>query len=101
MLDSYLNQEVEYTQAARNPDGTVQMSNRGEVVYLAPVVIPCRKQRREREILTADAQIIKTDYVFYTEQQVQTDDLLDGRRVQNVSEWVDLGGDIVGYKAVV
>lgn len=101
MLDGYLNQKATLKKAAKASDGSPKMNNRGEIEFLAPVTISCRKQVRTQTILTSDARVLKTDYIYYTSWPVWTDDLLDGQRVQDVAEWADLTGEIVGYKAVV
>ena len=101
MLSGYLNQTAVLTRAERDTDGNAVMNNRGEVNYLAPVSVPCRRELSQREILTPDAQTIKTNWVHYLVTPVATDDVLDGLRVQLVEVWAGLGGATVGYKAVV
>lgn len=94
MLGEYLNQQVTYAPLA-------SLDNRGQPIYGESTVVPCRRRNTFREILTADMQRIRAEHLYYLGQKVQIGDSLDGKRVQLVTEWVTLGGEVIGYKAVV
>ena len=94
MLSSYLNQSAEYQQKTGTDD-------RGQPIYAAPVSINCRKQEKIQNILTATGQAVQTQHSYYLTTPVKEDDQLEGRRVMAVSVWRGLGGEVLGYKAVV
>lgn len=77
------------------------INNRGEPEYGPPVTISCRRQIQTQEIISPDKQIIKAEYVYYVKDAVVPGDKLDGHLVQMVEEWTMLGGQTMGYKAVV
>lgn len=101
MLDAYLNQQATFTPAQRQEDGSVCTDNRGAVLYQEAQQIPCRRQRKEQEIITAEGQTIKVSWIYYCAREILVNDLLDGRRVQDAQDWVGLDGAVLGYKAVV
>ena len=99
MLGAYLTQTAAYQAALRDVDGLV-MDKWGQAQYAAAVARPCRRQQKAREFLTANGQAIKTTTVYYLEDEVFEGDLLDGKRVAEVSLWANLGGGAIGWKAV-
>lgn len=103
MLTAYLNQTAEVLTAERNEDGSVKMNNRGEIQYADLASVPCRKRQKTQEIILPDKQQVKTTLIYYfsAEYAIREDDIVDGLRVQRVADWVNLSGEIVGYKAEV
>lgn len=92
MLAAYCNQ----TAGHQALTGT---NNRGEPVYGSAHPIQCRKRRKTQEILTADRRRVTTEVLYHLTAPVAEGDLLDDRRVQWVSEWVNLEGVTIGWRA--
>ena len=101
MLGDYLSQNATFSPAMRKEDGSPQMDKYGQILYGAGVSIHCRRQPQKKEIMTPDRQIIQITDTYYVTTDVRIDDLLDGRRIQNVVAWVEIDGEIMGYKAAV
>ena len=101
MLKSYLNETALYSRAIRDADGHILPNSYGETHYEEPQLIRCRRQPRARELLQADRRIVQTSYEYYSTTPMQVGDLLDGRRIEEVTKWVSLGGAVLCLKAVV
>lgn len=52
-------------------------------------------------MLTSTGQSIRTQHVYYLLNKISEGDMLDGKIVMGVSEWVGLDGAPIGYKAVM
>ena len=94
MLNSYLNQTAVY----RSKTGT---SDRGQPIYGEPMNIPCRKQDKAQNVLMSTAQTVRTQHIYYCKNTVNEGDMLDDKIVTAVSVWRGLGGEILGFKAVM
>jgi hypothetical protein len=94
LLKNYLNQHAAY----KAKTGT---NDRGQPVYGGAVTISCRKRKKVQYILTATGQTVKTQHVYYLNAAVSEGDMLDGMAVTAVSDWTCLGGETLGYKAVL
>ena len=92
MLAAYCNQTATH-------QALTGSNNRDEPVYGPEHPIQCRKRRKTQEILTADRRRVTTEVLYHLTAPVAEGDLLDGRRVQWVSEWVTLEGATVGWRA--
>lgn len=94
MLSGYLNQTAIYKPKTGTDD-------RGQPIYGEAVNIACRHQPKIQNILTNTAQTVQTQHVYYLTNHITEGGMLNGKIIMAVSEWVDLSGGIVGYKAVV
>ncbi len=94
MLEGYLNQLAEYEPCT----GT---DARGQPVYGDVIFLPCRRQAKVQNVLTATGQTIKTQYIYYLTTEVHEGDKLEGRVIMGVSVWPGLSGAVLGYKAVM
>lgn len=94
MLSDYLNQTAEY----RPHTGT---DDRGQPTYGGPVSVPCRKQAKLQNVLTATGQLAAAQHVYYLDREVNEGDMLDGLTVMAVLIWSGLDGETIGYKAVM
>lgn len=94
MLGDYLNQTVVYHCKTGTDD-------RGQPIYAEPIMLPCRHQPKIQNVVTTTGQIVQTQHVYYLADYVAEGDMLDNKIVMAVSDWVDLGGEIIGHKAVV
>lgn len=92
MLGDYCNQQAQYQAMA----GT---NNRDEPIYADAVSIPCRKRHKAQELIQPDGRKIRLTIMYHLTQAVHEGDLLDGMRVQLVTDWVDVDGNTVGWRA--
>ena len=94
MLSAYLNQTAEHGKKTGTDD-------RGQPVYGVVEAIPCRKQAKIQNVVTATGQTTQTQHIYYTRRTVFEGDILDGKVIMAVSVWYSLTGEVMGYKAVV
>lgn len=94
MLGCYLNQTTQY-QPCTGTDA------RGQPIFGEVISLPCRKQSKAQDVLTATGQTVRTQHVYYLLNKISEGDMLDGLIVMGVSEWVGLDGTPIGYKAVM
>ena len=100
MIGHLLNQSAFYLAAYRNEDGSPQMNDRGDIVYCTAIDIPCRRESCMKEVTLPDKEVINITDTFYTEMEIRAGDILEGKRVQYVEDWVDGAGNIIGYKSI-
>lgn len=85
----YLNQTARWskvvTTAVDNKFGEFQYDN-------AEQTIKVRRQPHVEEVRTKDGQIHKTNFIYYTHEDVREDDRLDGFLVVKVYGMMTLGG---------
>lgn len=94
MLESYLNQ----TCTLRHKNGT---DPRGQPVYGNPLKTPCRLVEKYQLIQTAKSETVPVNHICYMTEKVSVGDSINGLTVHAVNNWVDLEGEIIGYKAVM
>lgn len=94
MLTSYLNQTAEYRPCIGTDD-------RGQPIYGSPVILPCRRQKKAQNALTATGQSVRTQHVYYLAREITEGDMLDGLVVMGISLMTGLDGETVGCKAVM
>jgi len=94
MLNDYLTQTVIHTPVTG-------LTDRGEPIEGVSRSLPCRKQMKTQKILKADGSVVKCDFMYYLSDRVSQGDLLDGRIITELTEWLYLDGGTMGFKAVV
>lgn len=94
LMSMYTNQRVTL-------EKFIEDDNEGMPVFGAPEDIKCRKQPIRSFERTTFADSVAPKSVIYTETEVAAGDRLDGHIVIDVSEMVNLSGEVVGYKAVI
>lgn len=94
MLSAYLNQTAEHGKKTGTGD-------RGQPIYADAVTIPCRKQAKIQNVVTATGQTVQAQHIYYTRRTVFEGDILNGKVIMAVSVWYSLTGEVMGYKAVV
>lgn len=92
-MSAYLNQTAVY----RRKTGT---DARGQPVYSAAEIVPCRRRSDTRLVLIAEGQAVKSETIYYLAVTARYGDELDGRLITAVSEWVSIDGEPWGCKAV-
>ena len=71
-----------------------------EPEYSGVVQIRCRKQLHAQEVILPDKRQVKLEWRYHILRRVKVGDLLDGRRVEVVQEWVDLNGSAIGWRVM-
>lgn len=94
MLTDYLNQ----TCTLRHKNGT---DMRSQPVYSNPLKVPCRLVEKYQFIQTAKGETVPVNHICYMTEKVSVGDSINGLTVHAVNNWVDLEGEIIGYKAVM
>lgn len=94
MLESYLNQSC----TINHNNGT---DPRGQPVYSKPVEVPCRLVEKYQLIQTANGETVPVNHICYLTEKIAVGDTVNGLTVHAVDNWIDLNGDIIGYKAVM
>lgn len=93
MLDDYLNQTAEWRPFE-------QANEYNEPQYGAPVEIICRKVHKTQYVRSEKLEQLLSTMTCYTRSPVNEKDLLDGKTVLTVEDWVELEGTILGYKVM-
>lgn len=97
LVREYLVDEVEWTPARRNPDGTTKKDGSGRVVYDEPKIIKAKLVERYRLIRDRTGkEIVSSGHVVVLEP-VMIDDKINGRIVESVNIMKDLAGDSEGW----
>ena len=92
LVESYLVDEVEWTPAQRNEDGTTKKDGSGRVLYDEPRPIKAKLVERYRLIRDRTGkEIVSSGHVVVLEP-VMIDDKINGRIVESVNIMKDLAG---------
>jgi hypothetical protein len=100
MLDTYLNQAVEYLKRT----GTDKY---GDGTYADPVVLPCRCEKSTKVIQTPVGALYQTTYQYFLGsgavmfELMPWKDKLGGLTIAQVTELTLLDGTIEGYEVLV
>ena len=89
----YLNQDVTWN-AKTGQDG-----------YTKPAYssssIKARKEKKRRMVRDVQGEEVISETTVYTQSNIGLEDQIDGEQVINVSEWIDKGGDVIGYEVFI
>jgi len=97
-LARYLNQTaawIHYSSAAPTFDSY------GNPTNYTTSTIRCRTERYNRLARDKEGREVVSDTTVYTQSAVVVGDMIEARKVLNVSDWPDFDGSIVGYEAVL
>ena len=94
MLGNYLNMTAVQ-------EKFIKISDRGEPEYGSKIEISCRRYGMQRIIKRKDGEEVMSKYVYYINERVNINDLIDGMVVLEAGGWQGLNGKTLGYKAVV
>lgn len=94
MLKDYLNQSC----GLEKKTGDDQ---RGQPVYAAAITIACRLVGKYQLIRKPNGETVPVHHICYTTETVAAGDKINGSFVHAVDVWTDLGGEPIGYKAVL
>lgn len=102
-ITKYLRQLCSYEPALRDSKGNVLHDKFGEPLYSDPTIIKCRREETIQDVQTSTGAILKssTRYLLDGMHKIQADDLLDGKPVLKVQEYINQFGAAEGYEAYV
>ena len=96
LVREYLVDEVEWTPAQRNADGTTKKDGSGRVLYDEAKTIKAKLVERFRLIRDRIGKEIVSSGHAVVLESVQIDDKINGRTVESVNTMKDLVGDPEG-----
>lgn len=94
MLSAYLNQKANLQRFTGNDDW-------GNPTYSYAEIINCREQTKTAYTLSQQDENKNRYTIYYTDTPVRAGDKLNGDIVKSVDVWVLIGGNPLGYKAVI
>lgn len=94
MLSVYLNQTCELRRCTGS-------DMRGQPVYSAPITVPCRRQERTQNTISANEQTVNHQTIYYLSEHLSAGDTLDGHIVSAVYPMTAFDGSFSGCKAVI
>lgn len=102
-MTRYLKQTAEFQAVVRSETGKPQLNEYGEPSYQEPVVVKCRREKYHVKAATNTGAFINCMHTYYLDDSVKpmVDDMLDGHLIQDVEEYVDGAGILVGYEVSV
>lgn len=102
-MTKYLKQTATLLPMRMDTDGNVELNNYGEPVYGTQRTVRCRKEPYRVTQRTQTGQIVDVSTIYYFDDSVKpkVGDKLDGSIIQNVSEYWDGSGSLVGYEVHV
>ena len=102
-MTKFLKQICTYTPAQRDEHGKVVLNKFGEVQYGESQQLKCRREKTMRDVQTGNGAIIKSSTRYYTDElvQISADDLIDGKTVLEVEEYINQVGTTEGYESYV
>lgn len=87
----------------RNPDGTPQLNKFGENQYATPESIPCRMERGEKYVETANGAIVRSTTRYFLDAQapIEIGDLINNAPVIVVKDFINAQGASEGTESYV
>lgn len=103
LMTKFLKQKCKFTQCQRNEAGEPIRDEYGEPMFMEPINLSCRCERITKDVLTTNGSVIKSTsrYFLDTSYDVQVGDLLDGRPISSVSDFINAQGVSEGYECYV
>ena len=102
-LTKYLKQTAVIENVALNIDGKPKLDAYGQPEYSAPITVKCRKEPYQGRASTSYGQYVNfsTTYYFDESTKISSGDRVDGHEVQNITDYIDGLGNLVGYQVDV
>ena len=102
-MTKYLKQTASIECVLLNTDGTKKLDVYGQPMYATPVTVNCRKETYNARSSTGYGQFVncKTTYYFDESVEITSGATVDGHEVQNIEEYVDGIGTLIGYRVDV
>lgn len=102
-LTKYLKQTAIFKSAKRDLKGDVVLDSYGEPQYNTERLVRCRRERYEQKNVDGLGATIAYTSIYYLDMTVtpRVDDRIDGQLIQNVNDYTDGAGTIVGFEVNV
>ena len=100
IMAKYLRQTCSWETVQRDEYGKPIMNNYGELTYNSPVTIKCRRERYIKDVETPTGAVLKSDYEYYTVNEVGLEDRLDGKVILTSEEYTNGQGLPEGYRSI-
>lgn len=99
-MTKFLRQKCILERAVLGSNGEVEINRYGESLYSAPETINCRCEQVVADVLTANGSIMKSSTRYFIDEKVpvKAGDMIDGRKVLLVSDFVNSYGKTEGYE---
>lgn len=94
MIERYLKETVEH-KAKRG------VSKQGMPEFEKPVTIICRKEKTGKMVIDKDGRQQKATTLYFTQDEVGLEDMLDDKEVLSLTELKKKGGQVEGYEVYV
>lgn len=102
-MSVYLRQTATYEAVKYDEQGKPVLDAYGNPTYEAAVTVKCRKEKYHAKAATGYGQFVNYSSTYYLDEKIKpkVDDKLDGHLIQDVNEYVDGIGVLVGYEVTV
>ena len=102
-MTKYLRQLSEVQIPVLNNNGEPVLDDYGQPKFSSPVRVKCRKETYNARSSTGYGQFVdyKTTYYFDESVEITSGATVDGHEVQNIEEYVDGIGTLIGYRVDV
>lgn len=102
-LTKYLRQTAQFEAVTVGPNGKPSLNDYGEPAYAGAITVRCRKEPYKAVEGSISGQYVEYSYTYYLDNSVQpkVGDKLDGMVVQQVTDYIDGLGKLVGYEVSV
>ena len=102
-MTKFLKQTCTFEKAQRDNSGKTLLSNYGDILYNAPVTLPCRREKYVVDLRESNGAILKAQTRYFLDEavEVQADDRIDGNVILNCEEYIDQFGVCIGYEVYV
>lgn len=102
-MTKYLRQTAQHQSVVLDPDGTTKLDVYGKPIYSEAVTIKCRKEPAKTQYNSSLGAFVNHTSTYYIDADVvvRVQDLMDGQLVQQVYEYRDGSGTLVGYEVYV
>lgn len=102
-MSAYLRQTAQYEAVKYDAEGNPVLDEYGKPTYETAVTVKCRKEKYCVKAATGYGQFLNYSSTYYLDEKIKprVDDKLDGHLIQDVNEYVDGIGTLVGYEVIV
>lgn len=102
-MTKFLRQTCWLHKCLRDEKGNPKLNEFGEIQYDVGRLVRCRHEVSVRDVQTSNGSIIRSTSVYYVDEiiAVDADDMIDGKVVVSVSQYVNALGRVEGYEVYV
>lgn len=103
-MTKFLKQTATLQKVERDAKGVPKLDIYGEPVYSkSKETVKCRRERSTKDVLTTGGSAVVSTTVYYIDNEttLNTGDLIDGKPILTVSDYVNLQGIVEGYEVTI